>query len=508
MRHCFLILFLVLNLNIIYSQTWNRDYGNYNIGWADISKNVEVYNDSIFIQFSDQNPNAGRRLNIMNLNQNNGDVIWIKTYALDSVGMNGGAYNSADGPNSTGKFVLAQHFETGDEDLNEIDLGQLVIFNQYFDTLHTSLKGDSLDAYIFHQAKVLSDDNFVAVGWTDASFSGLSNTLLVKYNEYGEELWSTVHSAIQNYRNQVFSVTELGNSNIVTGGFTGTIPNQTEYQILTMFDEDGVYLDHRLFGDEDWIATEWARVDPTIDGNIIVSSSFISSEDGDKYYYISKIDSNLNSIWEKYHYSGTSETSIHQVKETEDGGYIGVGTWVEPPTAHMFGFMMKFDSEGEVMWERKYQHADEGNFQLNQLYDIEEIPEGNGYVACGQRNETDTGQNAWVIKVDSMGCLIPGCDTLTHINELTQQVKLLIYPNPAINEIYVKVPDLSLLGNESSSVFIKLYNLQGKEVQHHKVGRFEATYLLNVEDLSSGMYVLKIENSLGQSFSSNKVILE
>jgi len=302
---------------------------------------------------------------------------------------------------------------------------------------------------------------------------------------------------------------ELGNGNIVTGGFTRDNIDDPEFQILTMFDSEGNYLNHRLFGDQEWHAIGWARLDPLSDGSFIMTST-VEAENGDDYHYISKIDSNLNSVWEQYHYSGTSGASLRQIKETEDGGFIGVGIWIDPTTAYRYGIFLKFDETGQILWERKYQHANEGNFQWNHLYDVVEVLNNGGFVACGERNETDTGQNAWVIKVDSMGCLIPGCDTLTSVTELEHidQLNVLVYPNPASEQAFVKVPNLSFSDRLGTNFFLKLYDLQGKLIRSTSVSRFEATYILDINGIQRGMYSLTLENETGTPLVTKKMVVE
>jgi len=61
-----------------------------------------------------------------------------------------------------------------------------------------------------------------------------------------------------------------------------------------------------------------------------------------------------------------------------------------------------------------------------------------------------------------------------------------IYPNPTKGNLVVEIPDLDL-----KTVRIMVFNLQGKQLVIKNISPNSRT-LLNMQNLSSGMYVLKI----------------
>jgi hypothetical protein len=102
-----------------------------------------------------------------------------------------------------------------------------------------------------------------------------------------------------------------------------------------------------------------------------------------------------------------------------------------------------------------------------------------------------------VVKVDSMGCIVPGCDGLTGITEqytnLADALKL--YPNPVHGELHVdiKLPaDLATTGPLTLSVT----SLDGKLILQQQVPTSAAgEVVVDVSSLSSGMYSLHLSDA-------------
>lgn len=79
-------------------------------------------------------------------------------------------------------------------------------------------------------------------------------------------------------------------------------------------------------------------------------------------------------------------------------------------------------------------------------------------------------QQMWLVKLDSMGCLEPGCaDTFTSINPiLIQNAMFTIYPNPISNtataEIHIP-ENFTIIPGEK--LFLNIYDLNGKLVDSY-----------------------------------------
>jgi hypothetical protein len=97
-----------------------------------------------------------------------------------------------------------------------------------------------------------------------------------------------------------------------------------------------------------------------------------------------------------------------------------------------------------------------------------------------------------LFKVDKYGCLEPGCQFITGIEEqiVGLQNTLQVYPNPVENILNVAFhipPDQSAPQNSE----LILFDLQGKEIFRQSLSQNDLTSVqLPVNNLSKGIYLL------------------
>ena len=72
-------------------------------------------------------------------------------------------------------------------------------------------------------------------------------------------------------------------------------------------------------------------------------------------------------------------------------------------------------------------------------------------------------------------------DTLTSINELSQNIAVAVYPNPAKNEVFITSEKEDILS-------IELHDLSGRLVRSISIP--QGMYKLSLEGLESNVYVL------------------
>ena len=132
----------------------------------------------------------------------------------------------------------------------------------------------------------------------------------------------------------------------------------------------------------------------------------------DKGYWLIKLDSSGNTIWEKI-YGGSGVNHCHSILETMDGGYIAAGYTgaIGGDISRNYGgydiWVIKLDSHGNLKWEKNYGGSG---------YDIAEsmITTSDGcYVIAGYTTSTDYdlthnlgGYDTWLFKIDPMGNIV------------------------------------------------------------------------------------------------------
>jgi hypothetical protein len=125
------------------------------------------------------------------------------------------------------------------------------------------------------------------------------------------------------------------------------------------------------------------------------------------------------------------------------------------------------------------------------LWRVVLIPDG-GFVAVGQINCGDTStQDTWLIRVDSMGCVTPGCNPYTGIieNNIAKKVKLLAYPNPFGEEVTVRT-QLERIGSNATLRFMEITT--GKVLFEKVIFLGEQYTVFNTSQLSSEVYLIEL----------------
>jgi hypothetical protein len=229
-----------------------------------------------------------------------------------------------------------------------------------------------------------------------------------------------------------------------------------------------------------------------------------------------KIDTLGNRLWERDWGSGrfSDDYPFQAMLVNEDESIISVGTqyFINTPQDTIYGgergYITKTSSNGDSLWARSYIIRNQLNHWHN-FMDIEATNDG-GYILCGRSaingpvfpDEQFTAM-AWIVKTDSMGCVVPGCHLVGVDEEKKQRPKVLVYPNPARDYLAVFVP----VSMSTQPLQIQLLNLEGKVVLEDQFTQRDATYLLELKNISAGLYVLKVLQN-GEVVQAEKVIVE
>ncbi|MFZ4800071.1 MAG: T9SS type A sorting domain-containing protein [Bacteroidia bacterium] len=159
----------------------------------------------------------------------------------------------------------------------------------------------------------------------------------------------------------------------------------------------------------------------------------------------------------------------------------------------------KFDLEGNILWKRLFQQAT----YSNRAYCL--TPTEDGFLICGDAKDsthTKGDSDAWLIKTDSNGCILPGCNATDNVVQIINPEKVFtVYPNPAQNEINVSTENLDIK-IESLAV----YNLQGQLLKSINT-KANNQQTINIEDLVNGNYLLIITTNK-QQMAGKKFVVE
>ena len=159
---------------------------------------------------------------------------------------------------------------------------------------------------------------------------------------------------------------------------------------------------------------------------------------------------------------------------------------------HDGGCLLKFDKNGNTIF---YQVYDYDTSWLDILNDITETADG-GYACVG--NAFDHGSNntnyqrAWLLKVDSNGCLNGNCPTLhTAVNEIPDPMSFFVFPNPVSSQFTVALAGPQDIYRYHDLTFT-LYDLTGRLVYSQPLT--QQTTVIQRDGLSDGLYIWELSN--------------
>jgi Secretion system C-terminal sorting domain len=171
--------------------------------------------------------------------------------------------------------------------------------------------------------------------------------------------------------------------------------------------------------------------------------------------------------------------------------------------ARWLGGILALAPDRDSLWFRSYSYFN--NFPLgpgarpayHYLLDSK-MTSDHGVVLCGYITQMSGDPNngldtPWIFKVDSMGCLEPGCQYV-NVEEIVIGLEntVSVFPNPAsdIVNLTFTFPENFVPNNQNELVII---DMQGREVLRQSISLFASQnnqIQINISSLSSGVYTL------------------
>ena len=210
---------------------------------------------------------------------------------------------------------------------------------------------------------------------------------------------------------------------------------------------------------------------------------------------IFKLDADRNVVWSTPFRGGlpTGQTKLTEMVEATDcNGYVASGIFLEYISDvewYHTSWLVKVSPEGDSLWARRYTYFD-GEFVAPEVYDMKATPDG-GYVLVGLSRNVGLPAPAWIMKVDSFGCLIPGCqldDTTAVSGSPEQTARLAIFPNPASDFLHFELRPASI----TSTFTARILDANGKTITEIPAVSAHTTYTLPLWHWPPGVYFLQL----------------
>jgi hypothetical protein len=194
---------------------------------------------------------------------------------------------------------------------------------------------------------------------------------------------------------------------------------------------------------------------------------------------------------------------------SDGSGFVACGSILDYnfPKAS-YGYLFKASPSGDSLWMRKYLPLGWTNDRARwmDLFQLQESPYG-GLVTCGRVSDDSTSAiRGWVMHLDSMGCLVPGCDKTVSTEDLAsgRQKAFEVYPNPVLsNWIYL----LSRVRTDES-LQMRLINIEGEILMQRTIDPQEGVqYMIPFpEETIPGIYLFQLMDVQGHLWLSERLI--
>lgn len=411
---------------------------------------------------------------------------------------------------SDGSFIL-----TGTSN-SPYDKGLIIKYSQDGDILWLQQYDDFLGLQLQHFLKniiPIDNDNFLAIS-DEFDPPNKRNISIRKINSVGEIIWAKYYDAP--LRQLCFQIRQTNDNEWVIGGLkTNTVMADHDYisqSYIFAIDSLGEVLWEKL-SPIDILQDAASDIVVTADGGLVIASQLgyeLEHPAGSFHFlpwddnYIYKLNSEREIEWEvvfQEPYPSIQNRLTRLIELEDKSGYVAVGEGTDFNGTDGEGFigrLLKVSAAGDSVWSRKliyHEHSDSNQFFHN-IYDIKETPD-KGFIMVGQTKHTtaDYPQRGWILKVDSMGCLVPGCgdiiDATDHLQK--QAAQLSLYPNPAQDYLNVFCKPLQ----DFDKARLQIIDQAGRIRKTFSIRGEEATHFLPVYDLEAGLYFLQFNSDVG-----------
>ncbi len=440
-----------------------------------------------------------------------GEKIFYKEYGYDSI-------NNLMG-NPGALITYSNRYYTSSSYWTYIDdwvheSGMLTCYNSNLDTMWSKKYGEKTYPYdtsfILAQMKVTDDSNFILIGGRMPN-NIPSRIWLLKTDSLGNKLWERFYGEGNEYF-QGHSVVQTNDGGYVIGAAKFEIHSTGGYLDPLIIKTDSL-------GNEEWrlnpgnpdVDDNKVMVALAADGNIIAGTNYGTQQMLDNRYAvvkIMKITPDGTVLWDyNYLYPGYDNILLNTTI-LNNGNIITSGvvsTFYIPSKPWEISWILCVDSLGNQLWYKEYALLN-GENSFNDLYDVRETPD-NGLIGVGMVSPAapDTGTvDIWVMKMDSMGCLVAGCDTTVDVEEnfVNEVSGFVIYPNPAQNNFTVKLDT-----EAEKSMQFAIFNILGTKAKETEIPPGSQFVNIHTANLPNGVY-LAVLSVKGVPVGSRKFLIK
>ena len=350
---------------------------------------------------------------------------------------------------------------------------------------------------IGRQAIECKDGGFLLVGQTGEF--GVIDGMLIKTDSSGAVEWQ------RNYggplRDYFWAADTTANSDLFVIGSRRYVEDNVEWWAMRL----------TSLGDTVWARTWGSPFSDPIpgittkrNGNMLFASSWKFDQAGTMTRaYMAELDGeNGDVLWDRQFGPVLNFTILRVAKETTPGGgHIAAGMAFAENSNFWQGLLLRTADNGDSLWMRRYFYYDDLMTDgMGELNDVVPTPDG-GFIACGFTQGSYTGpyppgysQDVWVVKVDSLGCIEPGCNIPLGITTQVTNLRdaLTVFPNPVAQGGQVTVQVALPVSFRKEPLRLSVVSADGRLVEDRDLTPHTSQFPLHTSTYASGLYHLHL----------------
>ena len=244
--------------------------------------------------------------------------------------------------------------------------------------------------------QITDDDGYIIIGNSNSFDQGRNAVYLGKTDSCGNLMWEKIVG--EGYGGSVYSSQVVSDGGyIITGLTSSRLGEKAVYLLKT--DSNGVLEWENTFNGTGSCAG-WS-VQVAIDGGYIIAGyTKASVAEGGNNVYLVKTDLRGELEWEKY-FGGTYYDRGYSVQVTGDGGYIIAGETESFGAGKSDVYLIKTNSNGELEWNKTYGGPE------NDIGWCVQVTSDGGYIIAGLTDSYGVGgSDVYLVKTDSNGDLM------------------------------------------------------------------------------------------------------
>lgn len=195
----------------------------------------------------------------------------------------------------------------------------------------------------------LRGGGYAAVGYVDRGGASGTDAFLVRFDAAGDTLWTRAYEGDR--EDFGWDLVEAADGGFFIAGFIEAPSEGREDILVLRVTEDGEPVWQRTFGgagrDRAWSAT------PSGSGGIAIAAESENVDLGERDAYVLLLQGDGELVWDT-RVDAPGDQRVYSITRTTDGAFVVTGTSGVDPDATRDAYVVKFDPDGEVEWERSF----------------------------------------------------------------------------------------------------------------------------------------------------------